>query len=101
MLCICTWDHGGGKPVMTIKTVIMNTKSNRQDSSYIQESLQALLVLETYPTQDSAYDGLSGLFNEVKDVGAVVADTSDRCGAKVLVCGIAPLYEQKISPLNT
>lgn len=86
---------------MTIKTVIMNTKSNRQDSSCIQESLQELLVLETYPSQDSAYDGLSGLFNEVKDVGAVVADTSDMCGAKVLVCGIAPLYEQKISPLNT
>lgn len=59
-----------------------------------------ILVLETYSAHESAYDGLSGLFNSVRDIGRIVEDTAAVCGAKVLVCGIGPLYQHKISPLN-
>jgi len=61
---------------------------------------EELLILETYPKHESAYDGLTGLFNEVKTIGTVVPDTKDIAAKKVLVCGIAHLYEQKISPRN-
>jgi glycosyltransferase involved in cell wall biosynthesis len=60
-----------------------------------------LLILETYPSHESAYDGLSGLFNAVKAIGTVVPDSRSLSGEKVLVCGIAPLYEEKLSFQNT
>jgi len=61
---------------------------------------QSLLILETYPLGESAYDGLTGLFNEVKHLGKVMPETAGITGAKVLVCGIAPLYKDRISPRN-
>jgi len=66
-----------------------------------KQAAQPLLVLETYPSREAAYDGLSGLFNEVRGMGQVVHDTTQVSGEKVLVCGIAPLYAGRISPLNT
>jgi glycosyltransferase involved in cell wall biosynthesis len=73
---------------------------NTQDSQ-TTKSQDEILVLETYSAHESAYDGLSGLFNSVRGVGKIVGNTADISGAKVLVCGIAPLYQHKISPLNT
>jgi glycosyltransferase involved in cell wall biosynthesis len=60
-----------------------------------------LIVLETYPSRELPYDGLSGVFDLVKDLGAIRPDTSDIAGARVLVCGVPPLYDGKISSLNT
>lgn len=64
-------------------------------------SASSVLLLETYPSTELPYDGLSGIFNRIKEVGTVVPDTSMVAGAKVLVCGIAPLYGNKISQRNS
>jgi len=60
-----------------------------------------IIILETYPSNEGPYDGLSGFFDEVKDLGVIMDDTSNIAGAKVLVMGVAPLYANKISELNT
>src|SRR6478735_9297060 len=60
-----------------------------------------IVVLETYPSNEMPYDGLSGVFNEVKNIGTILPDTKELIGAKVLVLGIAPLYEHKIAKHNT
>lgn len=67
----------------------------------INSSENNIFLLETYPSHELPYDGLSGIFNRVKEIGTVVPDTHHITGAKVLVCGIAPLYEKKISRNNS
>lgn len=69
-----------------------------EHSSFING--EDLLVLETYPPGMAPYDGLSGIFSEVAPLGKVVEDSSMLSGKTVLVCGIAPLYEHRISPQN-
>lgn len=59
-----------------------------------------LLILETYPAGVAPYDGLSGIFNVVAPLGRVVEDSSMLSEKTVLVCGIAPLYEHRISARN-
>ncbi|MBC9913411.1 glycosyltransferase [Chitinophaga varians] len=66
-----------------------------------QTSPREIVVLETYPSKEAAYDGLSGLFNEVRPVGPIVPDTSHLSGASVLVCGIPTLYQERITARNT
>ncbi|HEY9262706.1 glycosyltransferase, partial [Chitinophaga sp.] len=63
--------------------------------------LNSVLLLETYPSAETPYDGLSGVFSRIKEIGTVVPDTSSMEGEKVLVCGIAPLYENRISSRNS
>ncbi|WP_367865347.1 glycosyltransferase [Pedobacter sp. WC2423] len=60
-----------------------------------------ILLLETYPAHELPYDGLSGFFNVVKNIGTIIKDTKHTSGAKVLVCGIAPFYEDRLSVQNT
>lgn len=67
----------------------------------MQIKKQDLLILETYSSKELAYDGLSGVFKTVTPIGTVVADSRTLSGKTVLVCGIAPLYEHKISLQNT
>jgi glycosyltransferase involved in cell wall biosynthesis len=77
----------------------MQIASDQRNDSPTESA--ALVILETYPSGESAYDGLTGLFNEVKHLGIVASETTLFLGAKVLVCGIAPLYEERISAGNT
>lgn len=66
----------------------------------MKSPLDRLVILETYPAGEFPYDGLTGVFDAVKEVGVIASDTSGMENVKVLVCGIATLYEGKISPLN-
>jgi glycosyltransferase involved in cell wall biosynthesis len=58
-------------------------------------------ILETYDQGQSSYDGLTHVYNRLKDIGQPASDTSSSRGSKVLVCGIPFLYEKKLSRRNT
>jgi len=88
--CTCILDHGVGR---------IQRKEKLFDMP--EEKCEDLLILETYPSGESPHDGLSGIFSKIKHIGDVVRDTKDVRDAKVLVCGIAPLYNDKLSSLNT
>ncbi|WP_160713065.1 glycosyltransferase [Chitinophaga solisilvae] len=102
------WQHQQQHRAAGVPAVVDTAAAAAVLEEHLQRNLDrfrrqsgALYVLEAYTSGEGHYDGLTTIYNRVKNLGEVLPDTHNVSDQKILVCGIPFLYEKQLSAANT